>query len=74
MRNQDVLQRSTGGQIQLNNTPLLSGTAIEIQIDGLWLAGVIEMYGEYCCWFSKQDSVPVILKNGIVARFPDKRG
>jgi len=74
MMSQGVLQRSVSGIFHLNNKILQSGTTIEIRIDGTWLLGVVEIYSEYCCWFSSQDAIPVILRNGIVARFPDKRG
>lgn len=73
MMNQSTLERSSNNAFELNNKPLVSGTALDIQINGVWLSGMIELCGEDYCWFSGQESIPVILKNGIIARVPDKR-
>lgn len=73
MMNQSTLERSSNNTFELNNKSLVSGTALDIQINGVWLSGMIELCGEDYCWFSSQESIPVILKNGIIARVPDKR-
>lgn len=73
MMNQNTLERSSNNGFQLDSKTLVSGTALDIQINGIWLSGVIGLCGEYYCWFSSQESIPVILKNGIIARVSDKR-
>lgn len=56
------------GRWEFDEIELTSGSLVEICIDGTWLLGVIESSNGKYYWFSRRDSIPVILRVGIKAR------
>jgi hypothetical protein len=56
------------GRWEFDEIELTSGSLVEIRIDGTWLLGVIEATNGKYYWFSRHDSIPVILRTGIRAR------
>lgn len=69
------LQKNDCGRWEVGPVELTSGSLVEIQIDGLWICGVIEFWHDNYYWFSRRDGVPVVLHSGISARLhnPNER-
>ena len=62
------LRLNSCGRWEFDDFELTSGSLVEICIDGNWLLGVIESCDGKYYWFSRRDSIPVILRKGIKAR------
>jgi hypothetical protein len=56
------------GRWEFDEIELTSGSLVEICIDRIWLLGAIESTNGNYFWFSRMDSIPVILRAGIKAR------
>ena len=65
---ENVLVRNHRGRFEVCEHELKSGSSLDIQINGEWLEGFVEHWGDGYFWFSKLESIPVILRNGIKAR------
>ena len=67
------LYRNECERWEFDGYELTSGSLVEIEIDGHWLLGVIEHWSDGYYWFSKRDSIPVILHSGVSARVPQRK-
>lgn len=65
------LRKNECGRWEVGPSELTSGSLVEVQIDGLWICGVIEYWHDNFYWFSRRDGVPVVLHSGIGARLPN---
>lgn len=65
---EETLSRNSSGRFEVGDFELTSGCSVEIQINGQWLLGTIEHWQNAYYWFSTQESIAVILRNGINAR------
>jgi len=62
------LKRNSLGRWVLGEMELTSGASVNLQIEGHWIPGHIEFWGNDYYWFSQRDGVPVVLHSGITAR------
>ena len=72
MRSEGPLTRNECQRFEVGDYELTSGSLVEIEINKTWLLGVIEHWRDGYYWFSKIDSIAVILRNGINARLPER--
>ena len=70
MKEEGELNLNDCGRWEFEYVELTSGSLVEICINGIWLLGVIESLDGKYYWFSRKESIPVILRRGIRARLP----
>ena len=68
------LHKNGHGRWEIEGFHLTSGDRVEIEVNGVWIAGFIECWGGNYHWFSRLDGVEVVLLPGIRARTPQPRG
>ncbi len=66
------LIRNDCERFEIDDCQLTSGSLVEIKINNNWLLGIIEHWRDAYYWFSKDEGIAVILRNGISARIPKR--
>ncbi len=62
------MKRNSLDRWEIGDLELTSGAAVDLQIEGHWISGIIEYWTDDYYWFSRKDGVPVVLHSGIRAR------
>ncbi len=62
------LYRNDNGRWEFSDCELTSGSGVEIEIDGVWIRGFIESRQGNYYWYSRHDSVVVVLRERMNAR------
>ena len=68
MTSEGPLKRNCFQRFEVGDVEIKSGAIVEIEINKVWLLGIIEHWHESVFWFSKLEGIAVILRNGINAR------
>lgn len=66
------LIRNECERFEIDDYQLTSGSIVEIKINNNWLLGIVEHWRDGYYWFSKDEGIAVILRNGISARIPKR--